>query len=262
MNIKVYKDYEVEIRVTTDICEKYNISGKSNNIAKSLKQILKASQLNRDEYKSILLRFEEIVQCNSKRSSLYMNQEVYVTENAVLIIKSIFTEVNVIDTYRINEHGENVHEKRKKQIELSKHINQKRFKKAINDIKENIEKLKNSKVTSDILLNKPNSCAIKSTFSPLDCCDEKSIVINDNVIIELDDFVLHGKLVSHYELSNSNMLLSIYYTRVFDKHACTILEDINLLDDLVYNTKNIDTLEKLNDNLIIKLKSCDTIEKR
>ena len=37
MNTKRYKDYVMEIRVTSDTCKKYNISGKSNDIARNLK---------------------------------------------------------------------------------------------------------------------------------------------------------------------------------------------------------------------------------
>ena len=265
MNTKRYKDYDVEIRVIGDTCKKYNISGKSNDVARNLKQILHASELNRDEYKDIMKWFEKIIQEYANTSCIFRPyaKEIHVTENVVLIVHVILTDANTIDIHRMNKHGENVHEKRKKQIELSKRLNQKKFEKAINTLKENLEKLKNSKIASDTLLDKLQSCRLKSTFSYLDCCDEKSIVINNTVIIDLDDFVLHGELIGHTNPSTNSLYLSIYYTRVFDKHACVdFLKDLNLLDNLVCSAKNINMLEKLNDNLSKKLKMHDIVEKR
>ncbi len=72
MNTKRYKDYVMEIRVTSDTCKKYNISGKSNDIARNLKQILHTSQLNRDECKDIMKWFEKIIREYAHTSCIFI----------------------------------------------------------------------------------------------------------------------------------------------------------------------------------------------
>ena len=77
--------------------------------------------------------FEKIIREYANTSCIFRPyaEEIHVTENVVLIVHIMLTDANIADIHRMNEHGENIHEKRKKQIELSRHLNQKDLKKQL-----------------------------------------------------------------------------------------------------------------------------------
>ena len=270
MNTKRYKDYVMEIRVTSDTCKKYNISGKSNDIARNLKQILHTSQLNRDECKDIMKWFEKIIREYAHTSCIFIPhaKEVHITENVVLIACITLTDANVIDIHRTNKHGEYIEIKRQKQREVVEIITKKRVEKAIGNILTNINKLKNSSIERNILLDKLNNSEVEITSTGASCIDENVIAIDDDILIELDNFLIHGKLERTEESSYSARIVlhTEYYSVIFKENHKKFItfDDLSRIfcnvEHYMYHC-DIETLEKLDIDLVKKLNNIDCEER-
>ena len=266
MNVKAYKNYEIELRTSDNLAEKYIISGNSNEVKHELKELLCMLHFNNTDYKEVISLFEIIVQKHKIVSIDDLNSSKLATgatNKACILVKiNLVRADDNIDIHRTNKHGEYIEIKRQKQCEVVEIITKKRVEKAIGNILTNINKLKNSSIERNILFDKLNNSEVEITSTGAGCFDENVIAIDDDILIELDNFVIHGKLECTEESSYSaRVVLHIEYYSVLFKENHKKFITFDDLSRIFCNVKSymyscdIEILEKLDNDLTEKLNS-------
>ena len=269
MNVKAYKNYRIQLRTSDNLDKTYILSGNSNKIKHDLKELLRTLHFSNDERKDVINLFASDVQ---KYKIVYEDDlkfrklKISATKNVVLMTEIEFVTDN-IDIHRTNNHGEYIETKRRKQHEVINLITKERIKKSLYTITKNIEALKASNIERRILLDKLSNSEVEIINVGASCFEDAAITIDDDILIELDNFLIHGKLECIEESSYSaRVALHIkYYDIQFKSNHKKFLELHELLkisrnaEDYIFDC-NIEMLEKLGDELIKKLNSIECNE--